>query len=75
MELLASVNGLVAQLLFNAEELVELRSAFTSGRSTSFLLAIRQNFTKRGMLELTICPQRRPTAMSAIVTSSVSPDR
>lgn len=75
MELLPGINGLVAQFFLDAEELVELGSALTPSWSTSFLLAIRYDLVEHITVDLTICPHRRPTAMSAIVTSSVSPDR
>lgn len=40
-EMFSSVNGLVSQLLFNAEDLVELGQTLTSRWGTRFLLAVR----------------------------------
>ena len=74
-ELGTSVDGIAAELLLDAQDLVELRETLGTGWCTGFLVMVSGFGFRRELIRLTIWPARRPTAISAMVTSSVSPER
>lgn len=74
-EVLASIDGILTELLLDSQDLGshQCLSIYKHRKlHTWFNLARR---SERAGAPVLICPARRPTTMSAIVTSSVSPDR